>query len=117
RVPLGLALLGIITLANLRGMKESGAMFAVPTYVYILSIGSLVVLGLFRTWFGHLGTVPFNPDKFEGARAVGGSLGLFILLRGFSSGAVALTGVEAIADGVPAFRRPEAKNAATTIVI
>src|SRR5207248_3293526 len=53
---------------------------------------------------------------FEGARQVGGSLGLFILLRGFSSGAVALTGVEAIADGVPAFRRPEARNAAKTIV-
>src|SRR3954447_5644818 len=117
RVPLGLALLAIITLANLRGMKESGAMFAVPTYVYMFAIGSLVVLGLFRTYFGHIGTVPFRPGQFEGTKVVGGSLGLFILLRGFSSGAVALTGVEAIADGVPAFRRPEAKNAAKTIVM
>jgi amino acid transporter len=109
--------LAIITLANLRGMKESGAMFAVPTYVYILSIGSLVALGLFRTYFGHIHPVPFKPDHFEGTKIAGGSLGLFILLRGFSSGAVALTGVEAIADGVPAFRRPEAKNAAKTIVM
>jgi amino acid transporter len=117
RVPLGLLLLGLITVANLRGMKESGALFAVPTYVYMLSIGALVVLGLFRTYFGHIDPVPFNRAQFEGTQAAGGSLGLFILLRGFSSGAVALTGVEAIADGVPAFRRPEAKNAAKTIVM
>src|SRR5207302_8396643 len=76
-----------------------------------------VVLVQVRTYFGHIDPVPFDPSKFEGARQAGGTLGLFILLRGFSSGAVALTGVEAIADGVPAFRRPEAKNAARTIVM
>jgi amino acid transporter len=116
RVLLGLALLALITVANLRGMKESGALFAVPTYVYILTISSLVLIGLFRTYFGHIHAVPLDKAQFEGARVAGGSLGLFILLRGFSSGAVALSGVEAISNGVPAFRKPEAKNAARTLV-
>ena len=98
-------------------MKESGTVFAVPTYLYIATIGSLVLYGLYRTYFGDIEPVPFNPKKFEGINQVGGSLGLFILLRGFSSGAVALTGIEAIADGVPAFRKPEAKNAAATILM
>ncbi|MEY2567423.1 MAG: hypothetical protein QOE35_1952 [Actinomycetota bacterium] len=113
RVPLALALIAIITLANLRGIKESGRIFAVPTYIYILSIGTLVVWGLLRTFFGHI--EPVHGDlHFEGALS-GGNLGLFLLLKGFSSGAVALTGIEAIADGVPAFRRPESKNAAATL--
>ena len=117
RVLLGLGLIALITLANLRGLKESGTLFAVPTYLYIVTIGALVLYGLYRTYLGHIDPVPFNAAKFEGVNQAAGSLGLFILLRGFSSGAVALTGIEAIADGVPAFRKPEAKNAATTIVM
>jgi amino acid transporter len=117
RVLLGLALIAVITLANLRGLKESGSLFAVPTYLYIVTIGALVLYGLYRSYFGHVDPVPFDQAKFEGVNEVGGSLGLFILLRGFSSGAVALTGIEAIADGVPAFRKPEAKNAAVTILM
>lgn len=117
RVALGLTLIGVITLANLRGLKESGTLFAVPTYAYIVMIGSLVAYGLYREFFGSIGRVPFDPEAFEGTLRTGGSLGLFLLLRGFSSGAVALTGIEAIADGVPAFRPPEARNAARTLVI
>ena len=113
RVPLALSLIAIITLANLRGIKESGSIFAVPTYIYIFAIGSLVVYGLFRTFFGEIGHVEPR-THYEGITS-GGSLGLFLILKGFSSGAVALTGIEAIADGVPAFRRPESKNAATTL--
>ncbi|MDQ4069264.1 MAG: APC family permease [Actinomycetota bacterium] len=117
RVVLGLGLIVLITLANLRGMKESGTLFAFPTYLYIITVGSMVLYGLYRIWFGEIGTIPFDPEKAEIQREAGGQLGLFLLLRGFSSGAVALTGVEAIADGVPAFRKPQSRNAARTLMV
>ncbi|MDP9402270.1 MAG: APC family permease [Actinomycetota bacterium] len=116
RVGLALALIGLITLANLRGVKESGTIFAFPTYLYIVTISSLVLYGLARSFFGNVTPVPFDAEKFEGAREAGGALGLFLLLKGFSSGAVALTGIEAIADGVPAFRKPSSRNASTTLM-
>ncbi len=116
RVLLCLVLIAFITIINLRGAKESGKIFAFPTYIYIVSLGGMLLIGLFRTYFGHLDPVPFNPERFEGVREMGGSLGLFLLLRGFSSGAVALSGVEAISNGVPAFRKPSPKNAATTLM-
>jgi amino acid transporter len=118
RVTLGLGLIALITIVNLRGVKESGRVFAAPTYIYIFVLGALIVYGLARTYgiFGPaIHHVPFDPEKAEVHRLVGGSLGLFLILKGFSSGAVALTGVEAISNGVPAFRRPESKNAATTL--
>jgi len=117
RVLLGLILILGISLANLRGIKESGRIFAIPTYVYIAVLGALVTYGLFRSFV--LDDIHrINPIAFEeeGNNIFGGTLGIFILLKGFSSGAVALTGVEAISNGVPAFRRPESKNAATTLV-
>jgi amino acid transporter len=117
RVLIGLVLIGLITLANLRGMKESGTLFAFPTYLYILTLASMVLYGLYKIYFGHIGQIEFDPAKAEAQRQAGGSLGLFLLLRGFSSGAVALTGVEAISDGVPAFRKPQSKNAATTMMV
>lgn len=119
RVPLALGLIALISLANLRGVRESGRLFAVPTYIYIVSFSLLLVWGLGREFglFGpDISPVPFDPEAAEVQRQVGGSLALILLLRGFSSGAVALTGVEAISNGVPAFRRPESKNAATTLV-
>ncbi|HUQ40767.1 MAG TPA: APC family permease [Acidimicrobiales bacterium] len=116
RVIVGLGLIALITLANLRGIKESGQIFAAPTYIYIVTLTLLVGWGLFRSFFGDIDRVPFDPEHFEGAREAGGNLGLFLILKGFSSGAVALTGVEAISDGVPAFRKPTSKNAATTLV-
>jgi amino acid transporter len=115
RVELGLGLIAFIALANLRGIKESGRLFAAPTYIYIVTLAALIAYGLFRSYFGEIDRVPFDPEAFEGAREAGGTLGLFLILKGFSSGAVALTGVEAISNGVPAFRRPESKNAATTL--
>ena len=117
RVGMCLAFIGLLTLANLRGLKESGRMFATPTYIYVLTLGSLVAFGLARSYLGDVGTVPFDPDQFEGVRQTGGTLGLFLILRGFSSGAIALTGVEAISNGVPAFRRPESRNAAITMTV
>ena len=117
RVELGVGLIVLITLMNMRGIKESGRVFAVPTYLYMLIFGGLVIYGLARSFTGDIGTVPYDPELAETTREVGGTLSLFLLLKGFSSGAVALTGVEAISNGVPAFRRPEAKNAAATLVI
>lgn len=115
RVQLGLILILVITLANLRGLKESGRIFAVPTYIYILVLTALVGYGLYQSYAGNIGKVPFDKEAFEGQLQFGGELTLFLILKGFSSGAVALTGVEAISNGVPAFRRPESKNAATTL--
>ncbi len=120
RVPLCLFAILLMTVANLRGVKESGRIFAGPTYIYVVSLVLLIGVGLFRSYFGDLGPMPVNEealkevmgDNFGNAAAVG----LFILLRAFSSGAVALSGVEAISNGVPAFRRPESRNAATTLV-
>ena len=117
RVPICLFFILLLTLANLRGLKESGLLFAAPTYVYILSLGGLVLYGLARSFFGDVDPVPFDAERFEGAREAGGTLGLFLILRGFSSGAIALTGVEAISNGVPAFRKPESRNAAITMMV
>jgi amino acid transporter len=114
-VVLCLVAIAVITLANLRGMRQSGALFAVPTYTYIGIMAVLLVLGLGRVFFGHIGPIPFDKKAYTGAVVSGGSLGLFLLLKGFSSGAIALTGVEAISNGVPAFKKPESKNAAATM--
>ena len=117
RVPMCLALVALVTMVNLRGVKESGKAFAVPTYLYIVMFSALLVYGLGRVFFGEIGTVEFDPEYAEGLRETGGNLSMFFLLKGFSSGAVALTGVEAIADGVPVFRKPEAQNAARTLLL
>ena len=98
----------LIVLANLRGVRESGLAFALPTYLFVTSIGVLVIVGLVElaTGHAHRAVVPH-------ALPVGtGAVTLFVLLRAFSSGSTALTGVEAIANGVNAFRRPHGRNAA-----
>jgi amino acid transporter len=120
RVAVCIVIIAFITIANLRGIKESGRLFAFPTYAYIVTLSAMVFLGLTKSWFGWFGgiqPIPFNPAvALPTVAATGGTLSLFVLLRGFSSGAVALTGVEAISNGVPAFRRNESKNAAATLV-
>ena len=117
RVTIGLALILLITLANLRGMKESGTLFAFPTYLYVVTVGTMVLYGLYKIYFTDIAPIAFDSEAAEIRRQAGGELGLFLLLRGFSSGAVALTGVEAIADGVPAFRKPQSRNAAVTMMV
>ncbi|MDQ3944212.1 MAG: APC family permease [Actinomycetota bacterium] len=119
RVGLGLVLIGIITLGNLRGLKESGTAFALPTYLYILSLGALIVWGLFRSFTGDIQPLPVREEDLAGFTPVSGvfaGVTAFALMRAFSSGAVALTGVEAISIAVPAFRRPASRNAANTLV-
>jgi amino acid transporter len=115
RVALSLAFVAIVTILNLRGLKESGLLFAIPTYGFVISILVMLAVGLTRC---TLGTCP-QAETAHDVIKVSQSLGIFLILRAFSSGATALTGVEAIADGVPAFRgrRPadQAHNAATTL--
>jgi amino acid transporter len=119
RVGLGLGLILLITLANLRGLKEAGTIFAAPTYLYILSLGGLIVYGLYRSFTGSLDPLPVNEAalaEFTPGSGVVAGVTVFALMRAFSSGAVALTGVEAISIAVPAFKKPAAKNAAKTLV-
>jgi amino acid transporter len=117
KVELSVAFVVLITLANLRGVRESGTLFAVPTYAFIASIAVLIVVGLGRCLFGGCPVVtdPVVPAP-ELATTVG-TVGLFVILHAFSSGSTALTGVEAISNGVPAFRRPQARNASETLLI
>jgi amino acid transporter len=113
RVALSLACLVLIVLANLRGVRESGLAFALPTYLFVTSVGALVVAGLVELALGHS-----HHAVTPNALPVGtGTVTLFVLLRAFSSGSTALTGVEAIANGVNAFRRPHGKNAAQTLAV
>lgn len=114
KVALSLAFVAFITLANLRGVRESGTLFAVPTYSFVLSIYVMLAFGFAQCVLsGCPQAEPVAPLPELAAGA--GSVGLFVILRAFASGSTALTGVEAISNGVPAFRRPAARNAAATL--
>ena len=117
RVALSVACVALVALANLRGLRESAAILSVPTYGFILSLGGLIVIGLFR-WVA--GTLP-APTHAEAAAAAAGvavpALTMFVVLRAFSSGCSAMTGVEAIANGVTSFKEPRAKNAVATLTM
>ncbi len=111
-------LIVVLTLGNLRGVKESGRLFAFPTYGYIVTLGALLGLGLYRSYTGALDPLPVDQeqlDQFTENGALLSGVTLFALLRAFSSGAVALSGVEAISNGVSAFRAPESRNAGRTL--
>ena len=111
RVLLGVVFTAAIAYANLRGVRESGRVFAVPTYLFIVTFSALVGTGLFR-WL--TGTLPAAAAASETVAATQ-TLTWFLVLRAFASGCTALTGVEAISNGVPAFKHPEARNAAITM--
>jgi amino acid transporter len=110
RVALSVGLVVLVTLANLRGVKEAGVLFAIPTYGFVAIVYVLLGVGFLRC----LGDCPQAATAHLPLEATA-PLSLFLILKAFSSGATALTGVEAISNGVPAFRRPQAKNAATTL--
>jgi amino acid transporter len=111
RVELCLVFLAMLTVGNLRGLKESGQIFAIPTYFFVVCIFMLIAAGLYRYLTGDL--VPIeHPSALGEAKP----LTTFLLLTAFANGCTAMTGVEAVSDGVPAFRPPEAKNAAATLV-
>jgi amino acid transporter len=111
----------VLTAMNLRGVRESGSAFAIPTYVFMVSIAVMAVVGVVRLALGDLPdvasarfTVASRPEYAGGLMSLAGA---FLVLRAFSSGCAALTGVEAISNGVPAFRKPKSRNAATTLAL
>jgi amino acid transporter len=116
RVIMAVGIVVVLTLGNLRGVRESGTIFMAPTYLYLVVVLGMIGFGLVGVATGFI--PPYTPPagwlaaELEG---VSEPLGLLLILRAFSSGAVALTGVEAISDGVPAFKPPEWRNARTTL--
>lgn len=114
-VEIALLCIALVTLANLRGVKESGAIFAVPTYTFVVSILGLIAFALIKDVIYGVSPVvhPVPPPVPE----VGEALSLWLILRAFAAGCTALTGIEAISDGVQAFKPPEAKNAAATLTL
>ncbi|MFF0560498.1 APC family permease [Streptomyces sp. NPDC020472] len=119
KVPSAIAVIVLLTLMNLRGVKESGSLFAIPTYVFVAGVFIMIAWGAWRGLV--LGDTMQAPTagfeiKAEHQGLAGFAL-VFLLLRAFSSGCAALTGVEAISNGVPAFRKPKSKNAATTLAL
>ena len=112
RVEMSVFCIWFIAWGNLRGVRESGRMFAVPTYFFIVMMFALLGLGLFRSFTGGLHPLPIPADASLGT----GVVTLFVVLHAFASGGAAVTGVEAISNGVPAFRPPEWRNARTTLM-
>ncbi|PYQ23640.1 MAG: amino acid permease [Acidobacteria bacterium] len=114
RTEMCLAFVVLIAIGNLRGIRESGRIFAAPTYFFLASLLSLIAAGAWRAMSGDLTPVPPSGTPTPTGVAV---LGTFLVLRAFANGCTAMTGVEAISNGVPAFKPPEARNAATTLIV
>src|SRR5438309_2029458 len=114
RVAVGVVLIAVLAVGNLRGVREAGLLFAAPTYAYMLAMYGLLAFGLFRIFTGDVPAPVAPPDPFpaEGTAA----LSILLVLRAFASGSVGLTGSEAVANGVPSFRRPETRNAVNALV-
>ncbi|MGF7236558.1 MAG: APC family permease [Frankia sp.] len=116
RVYIAVGLIILLTTINLRGVRESGSAFAVPTYAFMAGIIIMVGIGLIKTAFGHPPRAESASYHIHAESSFGGIATVFLILRAFSSGCTALTGVEAISNGVPAFQKPKSKNAATTLL-
>lgn len=114
RVWIASAFVLFIMLINLRGVKESGITFAIPTYFFLLMMTTTVIWGLIRYFTGGLGTV-VNPPEIEHIGALQ-PVTFFLILKAFASGTTAVTGVEAISDGIMAFKEPRSKNAGATLI-
>ena len=120
RVLMGVAAVALVALMNLRGLRESGAVFALPTYLFVVCVGVMIAVGIYKfvnmKFFGGAPIVPVH-EAFpaHGAPVVGVAF-WFLVLRAFSGGCAAMTGTEAVADGIPAFKPPESKNAAATLL-
>ncbi|MDQ6818813.1 MAG: APC family permease [Actinomycetota bacterium] len=110
-VPIGIAVIGILVAGNLRGVRSAGSVFAGPTYLFVIAIALIVIVGLFRA--ATHGFAPTPPAAVHATQGVG----ILLILRAFSSGATAMTGIEAISNSVPAFQPPEAVNARRTLSV
>ncbi len=111
-VIISIIFIGILTIGNLRGIRESGTIFSLPTYLFIFGMVAMIGIGLFKSFTGTLH--PVTPLVILPATE---PLTLWLILRAFSAGSVAMSGTEAISNGVPAFKPPESKNAATTLTV
>ena len=120
-VAVAVSVITVLAIVNLRGVRESGTAFAIPTYLYMAVLGLLVAAGAVRELTGTLGEAPSAALDLSTAghydAGLTGLAGAFLVLRAFSSGCAALTGIEAISNGVPAFERPKSRNAATTLLL
>ncbi len=116
RVELAVGFVILIILVNLRGVREASLVFAIPTYVFIASVGIMIVTGLIRTFLGDA-PVASSADFSVQAESLSQAAVILLILRAFSSGCSALTGVEAVSNGVPAFRAPKVRNAQSTLVL
>ncbi len=112
-VPMGVLFILLIMLGNLRGVRESGTIFAIPTYIFVVGTLALIAVGLARVLSGDPAAASTPRDALQSTEGIG----VFLILRAFTSGCTALTGVEAISNGIPAFKKPESKNAATTLIV
>jgi amino acid transporter len=116
-VALSVAFVALLALMNLRGIRESGTVFAVPTYGFIAVIFAMITWGAFRLGTGDAPVAESASFGITPAQQVAGAAALLLALRAFSQGCTALTGVEAVSNGVPNFKPPKARNAANTITI
>ena len=117
RVALSLVFVWMIAYANLLGVRESGRIFSAPTYLFIVSLGLTCVAGIYQVMTGHLQPFPIAGQEASGGIPIGAAaVTAFVVLKAFASGGAAVTGVEAISNGVPAFRKPEWRNAQITLV-
>ena len=113
---LSLAFVIVLTVVNLRGIRESGRAFAIPTYGFVAAVYVMLAFGFAKVLFGDGVTAESAQLELHQVAKTGGLLTVFLALRAFASGCTALTGVEAISNGVPAFRPPKSRNAALTLV-
>jgi amino acid transporter len=113
RVALGLLFLFLLAVGNLRGVRQSGRIFAFPTYMFIFSMAALIVTGIVRAFLGY----PAVEPPVAAVPEIQHALNLWLLMKAFSAGCAALTGIEAVSNGVQAFRKPEARNASLTLMI
>ena len=120
-VPIAVGLIIFLTLVNLRGTREAGTAFAVPTYAYMIAIAVMIIVGFVRLFMGNLPMADSAAYDIHAASShldgLTGLGGVFLLMRAFSSGCAALTGVEAISNGVPNFKRPKSRNAGITLLM
>ena len=118
RVEIALVIVVFITVVNLRGVKESGTFFAIPTYAFIIGIFALIAVGLVKALTGNIpAPTSETVQTLQHATESLTGLSLFLVLRAFAAGCTALTGVEAISNGIPAFKPPESHNAGKTLII
>ncbi len=116
RVLIGVVLVAVLTVGNLRGVREAGVIFAAPTYVYIVAMYGLIAYGLYRMVTGDMPQPVAPPESFD-PNGTQSFVLVFLILRAFASGSSGLTGTEAVANGVPAFKPPESRNASRVLLV